>query len=57
MFLIWEIENLFVQNVSDIFLEIWCLENKNKKLKETRDLLLPKLVSGEIEVDNLTIKQ
>jgi hypothetical protein len=26
------------------------LENKNKNLRTTRDLLLPKLISGEIEV-------
>lgn len=34
------------------FLELKCvLEERNRKLQQTRDLLLPKLVSGEILVD------
>ncbi len=31
------------------------LEKKNKKLKGTRDLLLPKLISGKIDVEELNI--
>ena len=29
-----------------------CLELENRKLTETRDILLPKLMSGEIRVDD-----
>ncbi len=32
-----------------------CLLNKNTNLRQTRDLLLPKLISGEIYVENLEI--
>jgi hypothetical protein len=28
---------------------------RNKNLRSTRDLLLPKLISGEVDVDNLDI--
>ncbi|MEA5579556.1 restriction endonuclease subunit S, partial [Anabaena sp. UHCC 0451] len=31
------------------------LQQKNKNLQKTRDLLLPKLISGEIDVENLEI--
>lgn len=32
------------------------LERKNANLRQTRDLLLPRLISGEIDVENLDIK-
>ncbi|BBC23618.1 restriction endonuclease subunit S [Pseudanabaena sp. ABRG5-3] len=32
------------------------LQNKNINLRKTRDLLLPKLISGEIDVENLDIE-
>lgn len=35
---------------SSVFKEIQNLYNKNKKLKETRDLLLPKMINGEIDI-------
>jgi type I restriction enzyme S subunit len=31
------------------------LERKNDNLRQTRDLLLPRLISGEIDVENLDI--
>ena len=31
------------------------LEKQNKKLKETRDLLLPKLISGKIDVEEIEL--
>lgn len=38
------------------FLDNICILNlKNLKLKQTRDLLLPKLISGELDVSNLDI--
>jgi len=32
------------------------LEEKNRNLKESRDLLLPKLISGKIDVSDINIK-
>jgi type I restriction enzyme, S subunit len=32
--------------------ETYCLSKKNENLRRTRDLLLPKLISGEIDVSN-----
>ncbi|MDD8017639.1 MAG: restriction endonuclease subunit S [Bacteroidota bacterium] len=40
----------FERIVTSIFKQIKLLETKNQNLRRTRDLLLPKLVSGEIEV-------
>lgn len=37
------------------FSEIDCLRKKNINLRKTRDLLLPRLISGEIDVENLAI--
>jgi type I restriction enzyme S subunit len=31
------------------------LQERNKKLRETRDVLLPKLISGEVDVSDLGI--
>ena len=41
--------------VEPIFKEIVCLAKKNIVLKSTRDLLLPKLISGELDVSELDI--
>jgi type I restriction enzyme, S subunit len=38
-----------------IFLQAHVLQKKNDVLKQTRDLLLPKLISGEIEVSELEV--
>lgn len=35
--------------------EILHLQKVNKKLKSTRDLLLPRLISGKLDVENLDI--
>ncbi|MTJ56070.1 restriction endonuclease subunit S [Anabaena sp. UHCC 0253] len=50
-----KIMNLFYQFISPIFEQISNLEIKNINLRKTRDLLLPKLISGEIDVENLEI--
>jgi len=50
------IHNLFVQNVSPIFSLILNLQRKNENLHKTRNLLLPKLMSGEIDVSDLDIE-
>lgn len=50
-----EISEEFTRLVKPIFNEIENLQEQIFRLRETRDLLLPKLVGGEVEVDNLTI--
>lgn len=45
------------KNYSDtVFKQIQILQEKNNNLRQTRDLLLPRLISGEIDVENLKIK-
>lgn len=46
----------FEQIVKPIFEQIKNLSIKNEKLKQTRDILLPRLISGEIDVENLEIE-
>ncbi len=45
------IQNQFVQLVEPMVALCWRLSDKNTNLRTTRDLLLPKLISGEIPVD------
>ena len=45
----------FEEAAEPIFLELANLTMKNVKLQKTRDLLLPKLISGEIDVSELDI--
>ena len=45
----------FKDIVEPINLEIFNLLNKNQTLKQTRDILLPRLISGEIDVENMEI--
>ena len=47
--------NLFNQITNDILNEISNLYTKNENLKQTRDILLPRLISGEINVENLEV--
>lgn len=42
--------------VEAMFNSIKVLQQKNNNLRQTRDLLLPRLISGEIDVENLDIK-
>lgn len=50
-----EIIKNFEKIVNPLFIEILTLNDKNTNLKKTRDLLLPRLISGEIDVENLNI--
>ncbi|WP_019506791.1 restriction endonuclease subunit S [Pleurocapsa sp. PCC 7319] len=45
----------FSEIVSPLFRQIYVLSEKNINLHKTRDLLLPKLISGQIDVENLNI--
>jgi type I restriction enzyme S subunit len=46
----------FESTVGPMFNMKVCLEKRNSNLRRTRDLLLPKLISGEIDVEKLDIK-
>ena len=50
-----EILDLFDDKISKIFFMLDKLELKNKNLSKTRDLLLPKIISGEVDISNLDI--
>jgi len=50
--LIFEFEKI----AKNIFGKISYLKLKNQNLQKTRDLLLPKLVSGEVDVSDLDVK-
>jgi len=45
----------FEQQIQPIFSNLEVLLRKNANLRQTRDLLLPKLISGEVDVDGLKI--
>ena len=47
---------LFEENVEPISLQLDNLIKKNVNLRCTRDLLLPKLISGELDVSELDIR-
>lgn len=46
----------FNEIITPFFSEISNFSLKNQTLKQTRDLLLPRLISGEIDVENMEIK-
>lgn len=48
-----ELISRFRSAVRPMFDLIWALARKNENLRKTRDLLLPKLMSGEIDVEAL----
>jgi type I restriction enzyme, S subunit len=51
-------ENLLIKFeniVKEIYLDILFLNFKNQNLKETRDLLLPRLISGKLDIKDLHI--
>jgi len=48
--------NAFDEVIKPIFQSVYTLSLKNTNLRRTRDLLLPKLISGEIDVSELNIR-
>jgi type I restriction enzyme, S subunit len=40
-----------------MFQQVQLLADKNNNLRQTRDLLLPKLVSGDVDVAELEIRE
>ena len=51
-----DIVNDFTNILKPINLEIFNLLHKNRVLKQTRDTLLPRLISGEINVENMEVQ-
>lgn len=45
----------FSNLTSEFFNEVILLKRKNKLLRETRDLLLPRLISGKLDVEHINI--
>ncbi len=45
----------FTKTVTPIFDKIWANEDENVQLALLRDNLLPKLMSGEIDVSNIQL--
>ena len=45
----------FTETVTPLFERIWTNEDENTKLAEVRDALLPKLMSGEIDVSSVQL--
>ncbi len=50
-----EVLNRFTKIIQSVFRELEILINKNNILRKIRDLLLPKLISGEIDVEKINI--
>ncbi len=48
-----ELQEKFQEKVSPLFKQMYILGKQINRLKETRDLLLPKLISGKIDVEEL----
>lgn len=50
-----EIVTSFTATVEPIFEKIWLNQNENEKLSSLRDTLLPKLMSGELDVSDIDL--
>ena len=50
-----KVVTLFTATVEPIFEKIWANQNENEKLSSLRDTLLPKLMSGEIDVSDIDL--
>lgn len=52
-----ELQHNWFELAKPMIEQCWRLISKNDTLRRTRDLLLPKLISGEIDVESLEIKE
>lgn len=50
-----DVMNQFTKTVTPLFDTIWSNQEQNRKLASLRDILLPKLMSGELNVSNLQL--
>ncbi len=51
-----ELRVQFNSSVESLHSLAWSLEESNANLTRTRDLLLPRLISGQLRVDDLDIR-
>jgi type I restriction enzyme S subunit len=51
-----KIISVFVEYVSPLLQNAYMLNKKSANLRRTRDMLLPKLISGEVDVENIEVK-
>lgn len=49
------VRHLYAKEASSIYQQCDVFEKKNSILRRTRDLLLPKLISGEVDVSQLEV--
>jgi type I restriction enzyme S subunit len=49
------VSNEFEAKIRPVFEQINALINWNEKLKQARDMLLPKLMSGALDVSRITV--
>ena len=45
----------FTETVDPLFLQVWSNQEENAKLADVRDALLPRLMSGELDVSSIDI--
>ena len=50
-----DVMDQFTKTVTPLFDTIWSNQEQNRKLASLRDILLPKLMSGELNVSNLQL--
>lgn len=50
------VQNAFESFAEPVFKQITLLLNQNERLTRTRDILLPRLISGKLSVENLDIR-
>ena len=50
-----EVVSLFTATIAPIFEKIWANQLENDKLAQIRDTLLPKLISGELDVSSIDL--
>ena len=50
-----EVVSLFTATIAPIFEKIWANQLENDKLAQIRDALLPKLISGELDVSSIDL--
>lgn len=52
-----DVMDQFTKTVTPLFDTIWSNQEQNRKLASLRDILLPKLMSGELNVSNLQLQE
>jgi restriction endonuclease S subunit len=45
----------FTKTVDPLFRQVWANQEENKKLADIRDTLLPRLMSGELDISSIEL--